>query len=613
MTETHVTAESMPIVRKGFKVLGQVAFAVIWISAAYMTISVMLDRAQGQPWWVALSLVTLGLGADFWVGAGPVILRSSSKWGLKGWVWIGTVTLVMAIMFSYTNKLAFWVEDGNNRAAIHAVAGVDKLTEERKLVADNPGARVPAAVKAEADAARKAVEAKRAEIAGYPADWPNRTRRAQQELLALEKDSGKLSGEYATAVAVADAKKKISAAQDHDAIVAATPKDDVDPVIQWVMGMAAMLGLAITKENALVVLHMCYAAFHEVAQFSFLGLATLRIPIHKLEEEHAFLISERRTKANKRVEMIRAQMEEETKTVHAKAHFIASKGSIKEIAGERASLETAKQRREVVRERRMLERLWAIEDEELEPIAKERGLPTPEGAAGAPSEEKAAIIEAEFKDAVRSAAAFKAWETRRKNAMKVSINGETHETLGAVEDEGAVDNRTGTIAEKGEFSPRSYIESLAKRAESAKERRALHRLAGQAGQPWTVATDMEKVDDVDAGVVVDAGEHGRGSADRADDIGAEPKYEDGDGIAVADDDSGDNPAPDEPQDPNLITVQVTEEEPQALPAEEFDYLVATGQIDEDGVPRSQEDVEVIERPAAPDLPRLPAPEMETAK
>lgn len=607
VSDQPMTAESMPMVRKGFKVFGQVAFVVIWGSAMLMTLSVMLNRAEGQAWWVALSLVTLGLGADFWVGAGPVILRSSAKWGIKGWVWIGWATLILALLFSYTNKVAFWVEDSNKRAAIHAVANVDTLATDMALVAANPNIRLPDAVMAERDAAAEAVAAKRQEIASLPPKWPVRRMRAQRELLVLQTARGKLASEYQTALKVSQAQERIDAAKDKDAARAAAPKDNVDPVVQWIIDLFGFFGIAITSTNALVFLHAAYAFFHEMAQFSVLGLATLRIPIHKMHEEVEFLVKQRQLRATKRSKLLAARMDEAREVSQAKAHFAATKAGIGEIAKERADLELSKQKREVVRERRTLHRLWQIEDDELAPVPEHMRIHDKR------HEEVKAVdrgaIEAEWKDAIRSEAAKRGWDKRRR---KVVVAGKEFETTGVREggDKGAVDGRTASIPEANQNSPRGWLDMLSRQAENAAERRALRKLAEQASSEPAAAKstlnapypEMETVeveepdDDIRVANESSDADSVRGAEQPGDDNARADAAE----LQVSQDHVSDllaGPESAEVVEPKAAD-EVTHDEPQTviLDDDRFDEMVAKGQITEDGAPLPQDGAEVIEQP-----------------
>lgn len=484
-----MTAESMPIIRKGFKVFGMIAFGAVWFSAMAMTFSVMLDRGKDDAWWVTLGLVTLGIGADFWVGAGPVILRSSASWGVKGWVWIGGLTLAGALAFSFSNKVAYWVERSDSRQIAAIEAKVDVLADDRALVAANPATRLPAAVKGEISAigpqiasAQQAIAAKDQEISGLAADWPNRIRRANRERVnlvvekgRLEARRGALAAEYETAVAVAGARMRIAAAAKRDAVAVADVGNDKDAMAQFVIDAnKAVGGKGMDEAAALVVLHTLFSLFHELAQFSFLGLATLRIPLHKMEEEQRFIIGQKRLRAEKRAELLRVRIEENTKVRAARAEWLANKASIDEIVTARADLETSKQRREVVRERRFLERLWKIEDDELAPIPEHMRL-NDKRHEGEQAVDKGAI-EAEWKDAMRSEAAKRGWSTRRR---KVNVGGREFETEGVKVDEGAVDDRT-PIMDSVTGSQRHLLDMMAKQAESAAERRALRKLAEQA-------------------------------------------------------------------------------------------------------------------------------------
>lgn len=419
-----LTAESMPMVRKTFKVVGIIAFAFIWIAAMYMTLSAMLFRTEGQNWWVVVGMVALGIGADFWVGAGPVILRSSAKWGIKGWVVVGWITLAVALAFSFSNKLAYWVGTEDRHEAAQIAASVDHLEADRALVAANPNSRIPAAVRAERDATELAISAKEAEIASMPEEWPLRLRRAQRELLDLQTRYGALGAEYETAVAVAAAQARIDADRETRAILEAGAETQSDPMVEWVIGLLALFGIAATPAQALIWLHASYSLFHELAQFSFLGLATLRIPLHKLEEEQKFLISQKKLHATKQVEMLATDVHKMTQVKKAQASFKAARASIKQIAEAEAELETMRQLRDVERRKRaflMEETPYDIPTGRLVEDMRDQANPAEEAARGVID----AVIEAGGSAEAAIAAAKASQQTTfKQEAAKDELSGD---------------------------------------------------------------------------------------------------------------------------------------------------------------------------------------------
>ena len=491
------TAESMPVARKIFKALAFVAFCAVWIGAMFMTFNVMLARSEGEPWFVALGLVALGLGADLWVGAGPIILRSSMQWGVKVWTWIGWVALVVALLFSYTNKVAYWVERSNHHEAMQIASTVDTLETDRALVAANPNARVPAAVAAERDGLAAAAAAKREEIGALPPTWAIRRREAQRELLSLTRQHAALAGEYETAVQVAEAKARIDAARVDLAVAQQTSDtEQQDPVLQWLIALGGMFGLALTTTGALALLHAGYALFHELAQFSFLGLATLRIPIEEQAKEQRYIIEQNQIAADKRVALLHSQQRRTEQVKRAQASFEEVRKNIKPVAvaqaqletkkrmwevdvnGDRADLDYMRAKREVARERRAFELEGSaldINEHWMIPDLSKAAEPTEEEVAR--QERSAQAVDVEFKDAVRSIAAQKGWDTRR---ARVRVKTET-----------SLNPRTGKM-ETTEIEPGTVADGAFRQAYPAKEAAVAMAAAGVVMAPSMAAEALSE-------------------------------------------------------------------------------------------------------------------------
>lgn len=448
MNERDLTAEAMPAVRKAAKGLGLAAFLILWISAMAMTLAVMLDRTHGEPWYVALGLVALGIGADFWVGAGPVILRSAKRWGIGAWSWIGLVSLIMALVFSYTNKVGYWVERSQAREVRVVSSTIDPLTDERALVAQYPDARVPEAVRAEISGVQGLLEAKNAEIASMPPEWKLRERRALREKGEIQVRLATLESEAIIAERVAEARRKIAAQRESAVLAPITERQKIDPLAQWIIDLGAAFGVTITPSDALVWLHALYALFHEVGQLVFLGLATLRVPQSEAEKEQAYAIAARRRKVEKKVAIAQVKAREAIELAAAEATLKAKRQTAVTLADARAKIEAEKEEREIAvvarraglehekalreveRERREFEAQCAYEDgrwEEAKPLPAERGLPNYTSEAPIVQEPLDANKEvyAQFVDAVRSEAAKKGWDTRRAKARVEKTDGGT--------------------------------------------------------------------------------------------------------------------------------------------------------------------------------------------
>lgn len=316
MTNEPQHAESMPVVRKVAKGVAGVSVAALWIAALWMSYAVMAGRAEGEPVFVAVGLVALAVACDLWVGAGPVVLRSAKDWGIGAWRWVGWGSLVAALAFTYFNKVSFWQAREHGRAESAIVRSVDTLAIERGVVEQNPGARLPAQVQGELSGAVAQRATLAADLDDLPVTWVSRRQRVRTELAALDQRIGDLRAELAVAEAVAQAKAVIAAGAQASALRELAPPQRREPL--WV--------------------HMLIGAVHEALQLVMLIFATLRIPAHKKEEEVEYLLRERKSRMNRKVQDLRLRLEEVRTLKTEQQVFDASKHRLPKLAKMQAEL-----------------------------------------------------------------------------------------------------------------------------------------------------------------------------------------------------------------------------------------------------------------------------------
>lgn len=353
MTNEPQHAESMPLVRKIAKGVAGASVIALWIAALWMSYAVMAGRAEGEPVFVAVGLVALALACDLWVGAGPVVLRSAKDWGIGAWRWVGWGSLVAALAFTYFNKVSFWQAREQGRAESAIVRSVDTLAIERGVVEQNPGARLPAQVQGELSGAVSQRETLAADLNDLPATWVSRRQRVRAELAALDQRIGDLRAELAVAEAVAQAKAVIAAGAQASALRELAPQPAREPL--WV--------------------HMLIGAVHEALQLVMLIFATLRIPAHKKEEEVDYLLRERKSRMNRKVQDLRLRLEEVRTLKTEQRVFDASKHRLPKLAKMQAELKGDEAELEIEWARRQFEaRKKTLLEGPLTEIPEERRL-----------------------------------------------------------------------------------------------------------------------------------------------------------------------------------------------------------------------------------------------